>query len=513
MVSDDSSCSEGANGTELKFGEKFYFISFLTLICLIFFSTLLPRATEGTLWHTDETYTAERSREMLIAGNPFTVYLNFQPNFNKPPLQYYLTTLSLKLIPDPELAVRIWSLVYATLCLILTALLYLHLRPREWIGALFAACFCASYAYFAHNARLGLLDMGLTFYILLTLFFFFKADQNHSYYLLAGLFAGIGSWQKVPIPALIFLSFIFMKWCMDPSKEWIQDKKVFYGLLIALILSLIWPLLQLSQHPNEYLATFSHEWDRLTGAYTTSGKKHMLHAGFILLIVRKWTAFGIITLFSLFSFFLIDKLKESQKYKQLTILSMCYLGIISLFASFNKHYMIPTIPLLSITGTWFLFTLFNNKKHLLYILCIFLLGINIAIARPQFLRPEVDYSIPAVLIQEVVGSIQENEKLCVIPEKNFHESVESLSISFVLYYGRIQLSESKDIFPFIRTIQELGKLPEKTYVRGVTTASLGSKIEPLFDHWMITSLKGNYITFTAVRNSYKSTAQVSSTKE
>jgi len=49
---------------------------------------------KGTLTHTDELLTAERSREMLSMG-PWVVHYNFQPSFEKPPLQYWLTTLTL----------------------------------------------------------------------------------------------------------------------------------------------------------------------------------------------------------------------------------------------------------------------------------------------------------------------------------------------------------------------------------------------------------------------------------
>src|ERR1700716_2747708 len=63
----------------------------------------IPR---GTLTHTDELLTAERSREMLSTG-PWVVHYNFQRSFEKPPLQYWLTTLTLPRLQNRTLAVRI----------------------------------------------------------------------------------------------------------------------------------------------------------------------------------------------------------------------------------------------------------------------------------------------------------------------------------------------------------------------------------------------------------------------
>src|SRR5438067_379547 len=66
--------------------------------------------SRGNLTNTDELLTAERSREMLLLGRS-SVHLNFKPSFAKPPLQYWLTTLTLGKIDHREVAVRIWPLI------------------------------------------------------------------------------------------------------------------------------------------------------------------------------------------------------------------------------------------------------------------------------------------------------------------------------------------------------------------------------------------------------------------
>src|SRR5262252_436627 len=68
----------------------------------------------------DEMLTAERSREMLLLGRS-KVHFNFQPSFEKPPLQYWLTSFSLPRFENPSSAVRIWALIYAALTVVVLA--------------------------------------------------------------------------------------------------------------------------------------------------------------------------------------------------------------------------------------------------------------------------------------------------------------------------------------------------------------------------------------------------------
>src|SRR2546430_13785618 len=50
------------------------------------------------LTHWDEGRTAERAREILVFNDWVTLHLNYQPDFAKPPLYYWLTTLLYQII-------------------------------------------------------------------------------------------------------------------------------------------------------------------------------------------------------------------------------------------------------------------------------------------------------------------------------------------------------------------------------------------------------------------------------
>jgi 4-amino-4-deoxy-L-arabinose transferase-like glycosyltransferase len=55
----------------------------------------------------DELLTAERSRKMLLLDR-LEVHFNLAPSFQKPPLQYWLTSFTLPRLENRTLAVRIW---------------------------------------------------------------------------------------------------------------------------------------------------------------------------------------------------------------------------------------------------------------------------------------------------------------------------------------------------------------------------------------------------------------------
>src|SRR3984893_1017410 len=67
--------------------------SVAALIIFLFSFWLGVQAPIGIMSATDELLTAERTREMLMT-EPLFVHFNFERSFEKPPLQYWLTSLT-----------------------------------------------------------------------------------------------------------------------------------------------------------------------------------------------------------------------------------------------------------------------------------------------------------------------------------------------------------------------------------------------------------------------------------
>src|SRR3982074_759000 len=103
------------------------------LVVFAFTSWLALEVPKGILAQTDELLTAERTREMLLT-NPWVIHYNFERSFEKPPLQYWLSTLTLARLENRALAVRIWPLLYASLTAIMLGWLAFLVEPtRPWL--------------------------------------------------------------------------------------------------------------------------------------------------------------------------------------------------------------------------------------------------------------------------------------------------------------------------------------------------------------------------------------------
>jgi 4-amino-4-deoxy-L-arabinose transferase-like glycosyltransferase len=66
----------------------------------------------GSLDTWDEGLTAERSREMFRQGWSMTVHYLGQPDFNKPPLYYWIVAACFSLFGLGEFAVRLSSIAW-----------------------------------------------------------------------------------------------------------------------------------------------------------------------------------------------------------------------------------------------------------------------------------------------------------------------------------------------------------------------------------------------------------------
>jgi len=180
------------------------------LIILGFAFWLSLEARQGTMWMTDELLTAERTREMLMS-DPWVVSFNFHRSFEKPPLQYWLTGLTLSRFQDPGVAVRIWPLVYGVCTEVALGWLIFLIRPEDpWLIPLSVAILFSSPLFSTECSR-GLLDIGLAFFTILTIVFAQLARKQPAWWLAAALTCWLGSLQKMPVPFLVWVLILIVR--------------------------------------------------------------------------------------------------------------------------------------------------------------------------------------------------------------------------------------------------------------------------------------------------------------
>lgn len=230
------------------------------LIIFAFALWLGLEAPRGTLWGTDDLLTAERTREMLIT-EPWVVHYNFHRSFEKPPLQYWLTCLTLSRFENRAFAVRIWPLVYGVCTAVALAWLAFLTKPGEpWLIPLSVALLVSGPLFSTESAR-GMLDIGLAFFTVLTIVFAELARKKPGWWTAVAIACWLGSLQKVPVPFLIWILIILVRLTNRDERARLRcDVYWLVGsILLAVGAMLIWPLLQFFKYGMQPGVLFQDE--------------------------------------------------------------------------------------------------------------------------------------------------------------------------------------------------------------------------------------------------------------
>ena len=214
-------------------------------IILAFAVWLGLEAPRGIMSGTDELLTAERTREMLMT-EPWVVYYNFHRSFEKPPLQYWLTSLTLPRFENRAVAVRIWPLVYGVLTAAVLGWLVFLIKPDQpWLIPLTLAILISAPLFSSESAR-GLLDIGLTFFTVLVFVFAELARKNPVWWMAAAVACWIGSLQKIPLPFLIWVLILIVRLTNQADRRELRNGLGWLtgSLVLSIALMSIWPLLQ-----------------------------------------------------------------------------------------------------------------------------------------------------------------------------------------------------------------------------------------------------------------------------
>ena len=180
--------------------ERWIYRALAALLALLWLATLAARP----LFNPDEGRYAEIPREMQSGGDWVIPHLNGLAYIEKPPLQYWATALSLRLLGGSEFAARLYSALTALGTIALAWLVARRLWGAE--AGLRAAAVLSGMLMFVVLGQLLTLDMSLTFYMTLSLAAFLSAQQAaepRPWMLLAWAAAGLGVLTKGLVAAAI----------------------------------------------------------------------------------------------------------------------------------------------------------------------------------------------------------------------------------------------------------------------------------------------------------------------
>jgi 4-amino-4-deoxy-L-arabinose transferase-like glycosyltransferase len=150
--------------------------STLVLIILLISFLTMDSLGDRKLANPDEGRYSEIAREMAASNDFITPRLNGLKYFEKPPLQYWATAISFKLLGESEFSARLYTALCGLACVLLMA--YVGWKVFDAETGLLAALVLLSAPYFAGMTEVITLDMGLTFWLTLALASFMLAQVS-----------------------------------------------------------------------------------------------------------------------------------------------------------------------------------------------------------------------------------------------------------------------------------------------------------------------------------------------
>jgi 4-amino-4-deoxy-L-arabinose transferase-like glycosyltransferase len=439
--------------------ERIRVVAGASLIVLAFAVCLGLEAPRGIVLGTDELLTAERSREMLLTG-PWVVHYNFERSFEKPPLQYWLTSWTLLRFHNRAVAVRIWPLVYGVLTAAALGWLAFLVRPDEpWLIPLAIALLISEPLFSAECAR-GLLDIGLTFFTVLTIVFAELARRNPKWWLGVAIACWLGSLQKMPVPFLIWVLILIVR--LTNRDERANLRKVIGWLvgsmLLALALMSLWPLLQLLKYQMPVFSVFHEEVVVWLGP-TELGRRPYFEIPIAL--SRIGGLCGFLSLLALFVFLVSRKERPAAPVREIALVCLALIALLIVTNFRSVRYVTPIVPALSLLLA-LVFMRFLKQESPIRNRAIVALAVVLVAG---FVQAEIQIAsrhknaVDEKLVAEKLGELQQpGTKIVLI--KAVETGTDLLWDSFYLFHGNFR-------FPVIKlTVDEIRMNPPKPPVIG-----------------------------------------------
>ena len=210
----------------------------LAIVFFLFFSV-----GNGSIKYWDEGLSALRALNMYENGFSFTVQTYTTPDFNKPPLYYWLAAALYHLLGPGLLAVRLPSVLFALGSFILVWVLAKKITGSRW-AAVFACFSLLLNAHWMNFARVGMLESSIAFFLLAAVAFGGFSRFRHSLIgaMGTGLLLAVTAWFKHPFFGA-FLLFFYVHWrFVDKTPN--AGKRLLVAGVTFILLGFLWHAIQ-----------------------------------------------------------------------------------------------------------------------------------------------------------------------------------------------------------------------------------------------------------------------------
>ena len=456
------------------------------LITFAFAIWLGLEAPQGILSGTDELLTAERTREMLLT-NPWVVHYNFERSFEKPPLQYWLTSVTLPRLQNRAVAVRVWPLLYGVLTAIALGWLVRLVEPDQpWLIPLAVAILLSAPLFSTESAR-GLLDIGLTFFTVSTIVFAELARKKPAWWLAVAAACLLGSLQKIPLPFLVWALIVLVR--LLSRDERIALRKgigwLIGSMLLALAAMSIWPLLQLVKYEMPAWNLFHEE------VVVWLGPNELGRRPYFEIPIRMSLTGGLCGFLSLIALFVIlfsRKERPAPAVREIALVTLAFL-VLAIVSNFRHiRYAIPVVPSLCLLLALVFYRFLRQRPPIrtrAIIALVILLTAGFVHAKIQIDQRRRDVANEKV-IAEKLGELQQAGTETVLI-KAIISGNDLTWDSFYLFHGNFR-------FPVARyTVDEIRREPRKPPVIGACIARDFPVIKQLYPNVQVQLTRAQFI--------------------
>ncbi len=268
-----------------------------SVIILALFSAFLFLVGLGAMPLTDpdETFYAETAKEMLDRGEILTPYIFGKPQFEKPPLYYWLVMASFKMFGVNEFSARFPSAaagVFGVIGVYLLGSALVNRKTGFLAGIVLATC--VQYLVLSRGCVTDILLGVTTLYAFLFFFYAYLSEYGKTkWYLLSAACLGLAVLTKGPVGFLLPAAVIILYLLFTGEFRRLKEIPVFRGAVIFLIIALPWYVLMYMGHGMKFLDVFFgfHNIVRFLHPEHSSGDVFYYYAPIIAAGFLPWTIF------------------------------------------------------------------------------------------------------------------------------------------------------------------------------------------------------------------------------
>jgi 4-amino-4-deoxy-L-arabinose transferase-like glycosyltransferase len=456
------------------------------VVVILFVAWIGLQAPFGIMSGTDELLTAERTREMLMTGR-WEVHYNFQPSFEKPPLQYWLTSLTLPRFQNRALAVRVWPLFYSALTLIAVAWMVRLLKPNEpWLVPLTLAILISAPLYSSESAR-GLLDIGLTLFTVLIFVFAELARKKPAWWIAAAVACWVGSLQKIPLPFLIWVLILLVRLTNRADRAELRNGLgwLIGSLIFAIALMSLWPLLQFFKYQMP-VAHLYHEEVVVWLGPEGLGQRPYFEVPMALSLAGGLC--GFLSLLAPFVILFSKKERPTPAIREIAIVGITWILLLILSNYRHQRYAIPVLPALCFLLALVFYRFLRQPspirtRAIIALVVLLIAGFVHGQIRINVWRKDVT---DEKMIAEKLGALQQRDTKTVLI-KAIVTGNDLMWDSFYLFHGNLRFPVTK------LTTDEIRANPPKPPLIGAAVARDFPIVQQLYPNVQVELTRAQFV--------------------